>query len=182
MKKKLLIYGLSAVVGLLAAALISGLAFDVGVLYSFFFGFFGAGVAVLIARTTYHIVIKDYTPEMFQISIYIALACAGWLGAVLATTWGWVSLWLSVMSIGILMAIGSRFIKSMAVSKKDSPLEKSLRYRFINDTFGGTPDLDKPLTLVVNGTALTIEEADKAGFKKEAEEGRAYIAKFKEGR
>ena len=181
LKKKILIYLLSAFAGFLTTALVSGLAFDEGLLYALFFGFFGAGVAAMLARVAYHLALKDYAPEMWQITIYIALACGGWLGAVLSTTWGWASLWLSVMCIGILMALGTRFCKEVAKQRISSSLERTLRYRFVDDVLDGAPNLDAPLCLI-KGSAMTVEEAEKAGEKDKAAEGRAYINRITGGK
>lgn len=181
LKKKVLIYLLSAISGFIIAALVSGLAFDESLLYAFFFGMFGAAVSGMLARVVYHLSLKDYAPEMWQITIYIALSAGGWLGAVLATTWGWVSLWLSVMCIGLLMAFGTRFCKEVAKQRTSSSLERTLRYRFVDDVLGGTPNLDAPLCLV-KGTAMTVEEAEKAGANDKAEEGRAYIHRITGGK
>ena len=181
LKKKILIYLSSSFAGFLVAALVAGLAFDESLLYAFFFGIFGAAITGMLARTAYHLALKDYAPEMWQISIYIALSAGGWLGAVLATTWGWVSLWLSVMCIGILMAFGTRFCKEVAKQRTTSSLERTLRYRFVDDVLGGTPNLDAPLCLV-KGTAMTVEEAEKAGAMDKADEGRAYICKITGGK
>ena len=174
-RKKLLIYGIAGLIGILAAALIAGLVFRTGAVYAILFGAFGGGVSVTLARVIYHLRLKDYAPEMWQITIYMVLACGGWLGAVLATTWGWVSFSLAVMSLGILMALGTRFCKAVAEARTKSSLEGTLRYRYVDDKLGGTPDLDHPLTLVKGGQALTVEEAEKAGETEAARRGRDYI-------
>ena len=181
-QKKLLIYGLVAVAGLLVAALISGLGFHTGAVYAVLFGAFGAGISVTLARVIYHLSLKDYAPEMWQITVYMIIACGGWLGAVLATTWGWVSLWLSIMSLGILMALGTRFCRAVAVVKTQNSLERTLRYQYADDKLGGAPNLDKPLTVKVDGQALTVEECLKAGKTEEAKKGRDYIKKIMEGK
>ena len=181
-QRKLLIYGIAAVVGILAVALIAGLVFRTGAVYAILFGVAGGAVSVTAARLIYHLYLRDYAPEMWQITIYMLLAAGGWLGAVLATTWGWVSLWLAMMSIGILMALGTRFCKAVAVSRTKTSLEDTLRYRYIDDKLGGTPDLDHPLTVVINGQALTVAEADAAGEGEAAKSGREYIKLITEGK
>ena len=180
-EKKVLIYGTAALTGFLISSLVAGIIFKETVLYSVFFGLFGAVIAALVARLAYHLSLKDYAPEMWQITIYIALSDAGWLGAVLSTTWGWVSLWLSVMCIGILMALGTRFCKEVSKQRATSSLERTLRYRFVDDVLGSAPNLDAPLCLV-KGTAMTVEEAEKAGEREKAAEGRAYIARITGGK
>lgn len=198
-KLKLIIYSASALAGAIISFFVSWLAFGETALYAFFFAIFGAGLGVLIARISYHIATGDYAAEMWQVAIYMAIALTGWLGAVLVTTWEWVSLWLCVMSIGILMALGTRFVKKVAetivavTTKTEAPekskrngkvctddsgetnLENTLRYRFMDDDPNRAPDLDRPLTLAVNRTALTISEAEEQGYTEEAEDGRAYL-------
>lgn len=174
-QKKLLIYGGTALACCIIAALVSGLSFRTGTTYAIFYGLFGAGAGAVIARTVYHLFLKDYAPEMWQISIYMLLACGGWLGAVLALSWGWVSLWLSVMCIGVLMAVGTRFCKEVAKSRVSSSLEQTLRYKLSGDRLGGEVLTDSPLTVVKDNVALTVAEAEKAGFKDSAARGREYI-------
>ena len=180
LRKKILIYLLSAIAGFLIAALVSVLAFDESLLYALFFGLFGAAVSGMLARVVYHLSLKDYAPEMWQITIYMLLACGGWLGGILSTSWGWTTLWLSVMCIGILMALGTRFCKAVAEIRTKNSLEKTLRYQYVDDKLGGAPNLDKPLTLIVDGQALTVEEALKAGKTEAAIKGRDYIKKITE--
>ncbi len=181
-QKKLLIYGIPGILCCIVAALVAGLVFDTGAMYAVFWGVFFGGLGVTVSRLVYHLVLKDYAPEMWQIEIYMLLSCGGWIGAVLATSWGYVSLWLCVMAIGILMALGTRFCKAVAEAKVRSSLEVTLRYRYIDDKLGGTPDLDHPLTVIKDGQPLTVEEAEKAGEKKAAESGREYIRKITEGK
>lgn len=181
-QKKLLIYGLPGILCCIIAALIAGFAFSQGVAYSIFWGMFFGGVGTTLSRLIYHLYLKDYAPEMWQIEIYMVLACGGWIGAVLATTWGWVSIWLSVMCIGILMALGTRWCKAVAEVRTRNSLESTLRYQYVDDKLGGSPNLDKPLTVMVDGQALTVEEALKAGKTDAAKKGREYIRKITEGK
>lgn len=162
LKKKILIYGVSALFTFIIASLIARLAFSESVIYSLFWGALGAGVAITVARTVYHLALKDYAPEMWQISVYMAVACGGWALGIISTTWGWASLALAIMTGAILMAIGTRFCKEVAVQRTSSSLERTLRYELMDDRLGGTPNLDKPLILVA-GTPLTIEEARRVG-------------------
>ena len=181
-KKKMLIYGISAAVAFLAAALLAGLVFDQGAQYSIFWGMLFAGLAMTIARIAYHLAIKDYAPEMWQISVYMLLACAGWFGGIMSLTWGWASLFLAVMVGAVLMAAGTRFCRAVAVQKTTSSLERTLRYRYVDDRLGGTLNLDAPL-LLMNGTAMTVEEAALAGASaRQLQEARAYIAKITGGK
>lgn len=179
-QKKLLIYGLSGILCCIIAALVSGLVFATGALYAIFWGILFSGIGVTVSRLIYHLYLKDYAPEMWQITIYMLLACGGWLGGILSSSWGWTTLWLSVMCIGILMALGTRFCKAVAEIRTKNSLEKTLRYQYVDDKLGGAPNLDKPLTVKVDGQALTVEECLKAGKTEEAKKGRDYIKKITE--
>lgn len=174
-QKKLIIYGSAALVCGIIAAVVAAVPFRTGAAYAIFYGGFGAAVGGVLARTAYHIILKDYAPEMWQISIYLLVASAGWLGAVLALSWGWVSLWLSVMCIGILMAVGTRFCKSVAKTRVSASLETTLRYRLSGDKLDGKALVDSPLTVVKDNVALTVAEAENQGFKDAAKKGRDYI-------
>lgn len=175
--KKLLIYGCCGVSAFIIACLIAGLVFRTGLMYAMFYGLLFAGLAVTLARTVYHLILKDYAPEMWQISIYMIVACIGWLGGILSLTWGWASLSLAVMVGAILMAVGTRFCKEVARAKTTSSLEQTLRYKFVDDILGGAPNNDAPLCLV-NGTPMTVAEAEKAGAVEVAKKGREYIQKI----
>ena len=181
-QKKLLIYGIPAVICCIAAALIAGLVFDQGVLYSIFWGIFASGIGATLARLGYHLYLKDYAPEMWQIEIYMLLACGGWLGGMLSASWGWTTFWLSLMCIGIIMALGTRFCRAVAEVKVKNSLEATLRYEYVDDKIGGSPNLDAPLTMIKDGTALTVEEALKAGEIEAAKKGREYIKRITEGK
>ena len=159
-QKKLLIYGVSAAFCFITASLLSGVVFSTETAYAFFWGILSGGIGVTVARLVYHLVLKDYAPEMWQITVYMLLSCGGWLGGILATSWGWTTFWLSVMCVGIIMAAGTRFCRRVSETRVQNSLETTLRYRYIDDKLGGTPDLDSPLTVVVNGQALTVEEAE----------------------
>lgn len=177
-QKSLLVYGLSGAAGALIASLVAGLAFDEGLQYSIFWGMLGAGVGVTCARIVWHLALKDYAPEMWQISIYMLVACGGWLGGILSTTWGWTSVSLAVMAAAILMALGTRFCRIVAEARVASSLERTLRYRLVDDRLGGVENLDAPL-IKVDGNALTVEEAVKAGVAADRiKAARDYIEKL----
>ena len=180
-QKKLLIYGTVAVICCVSAALIAAFAFSEAATYAIFWGILGGGAGVTVARMAYHLYLRDYAPEMWQITIYMLLACGGWLGGILSSSWGWTTLWLSVMCIGILMALGTRFCRSVAEAKVKNSLESTLRYHFVDDKLGGALDLNQPLCLV-DKEAMTVEEAEKAGAIAAAQVGREYIRKITEGK
>ena len=181
-QKKLLIYGTPAFLCCIITAFIAGIVFDTGALYAIFWGMLAGGLGAIVSRLAYHLYLKDYAPEMWQITIYMLLACGGWLGGILSSSWGWTTFWLSLMCIGILMALGTRFCRSVAEERTKNSLESTLRFQFVDDRLGGTPNLDKPLTLILDGQALTVEEALKAGKTEEARKGREYIRKITEGK
>lgn len=181
-QKKLLIYGIPAMLCCIIAVLVVGLAFHTGALYAIFWGILFGGVGATLARLVYHLYLKDYAPEMWQITVYMLLACGGWLGGILSTSWGWTTLWLAVMCVGILMALGTRFCKAVAEARTKNSLERTLRYQLVDDMLGGAPNLDKPLTLILDGQPLTVEEALNAGKTEEARKGREYIRKITEGK
>ena len=181
-QKKLLVYGIPAAVCCITAALVAWLAYGTGLAYALFWGIFAAGIGATVARLVYHLCLRDYAPEMWQIEVYMVLACGGWLGGILSASWGWTTLWLAVMAGAILMALGTRFCKEVAEVRTKNSLERTMRYQLSEDRLGGTPNLDRPLTLVVNGQALTVEEALKAGKTEEAMKGREYIRKIMEGK
>lgn len=144
-----------------------------GVFYSLCWAIFAASMAVTIARAVLHIVKKDYSAEMFQVTIYMLLACAGWLGAILADTWGFTTVSLAIMLCAIMMAVGTRFIRGRALLLK---LKSTLVYKPMGDVIGGEPDTDRPLILKEDGTAVTLAEAEKLGLDKdEIAEGISYL-------
>lgn len=175
-QKKILIYGIPAVVVGIASAIIAALVFGETAFYSICWALAGAALAAVVARVAYHLIQKDNTPEMWQISIYGVVSVAGWVGGILSTTWLWATFALAVMCIGILMATGTRFCKAVARERLRKSLERTLRYKKVGDMLSGELDTKRPLTVIVDSVALTVAEAEKAGYSTEAESGREYIA------
>ena len=175
-QKKLLIYGLPAFFIGIATAIIAALVFGETAFYSVCWGIAGGALAAVIARVIYHLVQGDNTPEMWQITVYGVISVAGWIGGILSTTWLWATFALAIMCVGVLMATGTRFCKAVAKEKMKKSLERTLRYKKVGDRLSGELDTKRPLTLIVDGVALTVAEAEKAEYSTEAESGREYIA------
>lgn len=183
MKRKALVYGVSGLVGFAVSAVVSYFAFTETFLYSLFFGIFGFGVCAVIARTIYHLCIKDNTPRMWGVSIDLLISCAGWLIAVLSTGILLTSVGLAVVALGIVMAYGNRFVGSKVkeVETKDKDVElaeknlrATLRYKFIDDDPSLGVDSNVPLCSI-DGKALTYDEAYAAGKGALAADALEYI-------
>lgn len=192
-KKKIIVYGVAALAGFCISGLVSYIVFFETLLYSFFFGLFGAGVAAVIARTVYHLaVLKDNTPRMWGVSVDFLISCGGWLFAVLSTSILGSSVGLAITALGLIMAYGNRFVgavKEIAGAVEDeketkavsvdyaelkAELLKTMKYAFINDD----PDLgeDKSRALcMINGVAYTPVEAYAMGNGAAAAEAQQYV-------
>lgn len=156
--------------------------------YSMCWSLVGAGYTAILARTILHLVMKDYSAEMWQISIYLTVAVSAWIGAILSLTWGWTSFWIAVMIAALIFAVGNRFIANamqlvttMEVNSdgfvQEPILEKlkaTQRYEFVDDKLGSASNLDKPLCLIA-GKALTVNEAEAAGYGAIAAEAIEYF-------
>lgn len=175
-KIKKLAYPVSAGAAFVLIFLLTFLLFREGVFYAACWGILAAGTAFTIARAVLHIAEGDYSAEMWQVEIYLAAVCAGWCGAILSTTWGLMSLCFAVMLAGILMAVGTRFIRYRALVRT---LEETLVYKPTGDVIGGDPDITRPICSLADGTAITVAEAEKQSDMKEAvEAGKAYIVQL----
>lgn len=193
-RKKIIVYGVAALAAFCISGLVSYIVFFETILYSFFFGLFGAGVAAVIARTVYHLaVLKDNTPRMWGVSVDFLISCGGWLFAVLSTSILGSSVGLAATALGLIMAYGNRFVgavKEIAGAAEDTAktegqptvdysqlkadLLKTMKYAFINDN----PDLgeDKSRALcMINGVAYTPVEAYAMGKGAAAAEAQQYV-------
>lgn len=179
-QKKLLSYGLTSSISFLIAFLVLLLATDQGALYSFFWAVTASASATLIARLIYHLALKDFAPEMWQISAYWLLAIGGFIWSILAPTWDWATVSLCVTATGVVLALGTRFVPELAEERTKRSLWGTLRYKFVNDELGGNKNLNAPVCKVENGTALTVLECLAKGYKTEAKSGKAYISKVVE--
>lgn len=157
--------------------------------YSVCWSLVGGGYAAILARTIFHLVMKDYSAEMWQVSIYLIVAVSAWIGAILSLTWGWASFWMAIMIASLIFAIGNRFIaKAMQIAAAametnssefvQTPVLEKLkatqRYEFVDNTLGSASNLDKPLCLI-DGRALTVNEAEAAGYGAIAAEAIEYF-------
>lgn len=192
-RKKIIVYGVAALAGFCISGLVSYIVFFETLLYSFFFGLFGAGIAAVIARTVYHLaVLKDNTPRMWGVSVDFLISCGGWLFAVLSTSILGSSVGLAVTALGLIMAYGNRFVgavKEIAGAVKDeketkavgvdyaelkSELLKTMKYAFINDDPDLGEDKSRPLCMI-NGVACTPVEAYAMGKGAAAAEAQQYV-------
>lgn len=173
-KMKALLYICVALVFFLASFALAFFGCRETLFYSVCWSFVGGGYAAILARTILHIVMKDYSAEMWQVSIYLIVAVSAWIGAILSLTWGWASFWMAIMIASLIFAVGNRFITkamqiataSMETGSQVPILEKlkaTQRYEFVDDKLGSAPNLDKPLCLI-DGRALTVNEAEAAGY------------------
>jgi MFS family permease len=183
-KKRLLVYGITALLSMAGAYLLAYYAGMWTVLYSVMWSVLSVGVACCIARGVCHALMKDLTPEFWQIEIYLAVTVIGWLGFILSTTWTLASVSLAFTIGGAVLSIGHRWLqdKNLGLVTKsviDDDLYTTLRYRWINNEFRGTLDLNTPL--ILDGREpVTIKEAEERGLRIEASEAKAYITKCKE--
>lgn len=192
-RKKIIVYGVAALVGFCISGLVSYIVFFETILYSFFFGLFGAGVAAVIARTVYHLaVLKDNTPRMWGVSVDFLISCGGWLFAVLSTSILGSSGGLAATALGLIMAYGNRFVgavKEIAGAVKDeketkavsvdyaelkTELLKTMKYAFVADDPDLGEDKSRPLCMI-NGVAYTPVEAYAMGKGASAAEAQQYV-------
>lgn len=182
-KKRLLIYGIAALVCAICGYFLAYYWGMWTVVYSLLWAIFAMGVAVIGARIVCHALMKDLTPEFWQITIYIAVSVIGWLGMILTKSWGMTSGSIAFVVAGLVLAVGQRWLKNniglVTKSAIDDDLYSTLRYRWVDNVFRGVLDLDSPL--ILDGReAITIKEAEDRGMKAEATEAKAYIKKCKE--
>lgn len=185
---KALVYSLVGVAAFIIGAAVASLCREV-LLYSLFFGAFAAGFAMVTARVVLHVLQKDYSPEMWQISIYLYAACFGWLGAVLALSWWLVSLCMAICVAGVVMAVGYRFLKvqgllAATAAEESIPvdnepaglaeLKAAARYKYMNDDPSLGEDKSRPLC-AINGVACTVDEAYSRGWGAVAADGIEYL-------
>lgn len=185
---KALVYSLVGVAAFIIGAAVASLCSEV-LLYSLFFGAFSAGFAMVSARVVLHVLQKDYSPEMWQISIYLYAACFGWLGAVLASSWWLVSFCMAIFVAGVVMAVGYRFLKeqgflSATATEEPIPVENepagltelkaSVRFKYLDDDPSKGEDKSRPLCSI-NGVACTVDEAYSRGWGAVAADGIEYL-------
>ena len=158
-----------------------------GWFYSVCWGLLASGYGFIVARVGFHLYLKDNSAEMWQVTIYWAFAVTGWLIAILSNSWTMTSIGIANLVGFLMMSLGTRFIKyagdwiKAAVDKDLEFYVENSRWKFIGDDIDSGEDTDRALCSV-NGNPLTIAEAKKQGYVKEAEEGIAYLQECLERR
>lgn len=184
-KLKALLYGGLAFISLLTAFLICFFGLGLGWLYSVSWGLFFGGIGAVLARTIFHLYLGDNKPEMWQVSIYGFVACWGWFGCILCTSYTWMFVWLALIVGMALMLGGVRFIDGWWLIREPKKEEDSLlptlentrRYKFLEDDPSKGDDLARPLCSI-NGRDMTVAEAEAEGFHALANAGKKYLRKI----
>lgn len=162
----------------------------------------GAIISSLIAHVVVNTIKKEMDPVKWQITIYGVGIAAGWITAILSSSWGLFSFGIALIAGYGMMMLGTFIF----MKKSECPAEKAdedcledvpaykeeesitetanrlineLRYEYVDDVIGGALNSDKPLCLV-DGNPLTVAEAIEKGIDDVAEKGMAYIEKIME--
>ena len=147
-------------------------------IYSVLFGFSGAALGAILARSVYHLLLCDNSAEMWQISIYGIMADIGWVIAVFTESWALASTGLAICFIALFMLLGSRWttiwVDKLSNAKRIKIYKDTLRYCFIDDVPDGTLDQQRPLC-EIDGVPMTINEAIQAGKEEEARKAVSYL-------
>lgn len=179
-KRKCIFYLSVAVAFFGAAFCVCFLATNEGLFYSICWGLLAAGYGLAAARIGFHLFLKDNSAEMWQVSIYLILAVTGWLIAILSNSWGMTSFGIAMLAAFVMMGLGTRFIRYAgdwvreALDKDLSFYIENARWKFLGDSIDAGEDTERALCSV-NGNPLTVAEARKQGYVKEADEGTAYL-------
>lgn len=179
MYKYLFYFGVAALF-FLAVFLICLFATGESTFYSTCWAVLAGGYGLVAARIGFHLALKDNSPEMWQVTIYLVLAVTGWLIAILANSYAITTLGIAMVVAFLMMGLGTRFIKNAgdwvrtAIGKDLSFYEENSRWKFIDDDIEKGDDTERALCSV-NGNPLTIAEAKAQGYVKESEEGIAYL-------
>lgn len=174
------IYLAVGVAAMLDIALPLALTETESVWYSLFWGAFGTAAAVIITRCIYHCATGDNSAEMWAISIYGVVADLGWLVGILTESYSVATIGIVILAAGMMMALGTRFVGKDGAKVKRAEVEtllaKTLRYRYMGDVIDGEVDIRRPL-VIAEGVKdpMTVEEAYKSGYEKEAEDAMSYI-------
>lgn len=189
-KKYKITYPIVCVLPAVAMFLYMFLYQKVGVFYSVCFGVLAGGSAFLLAR----IILQNFIdgnndPKTWQITIYGLVSVGGWVGAIFAETWGWTSIFLCMVACGLLLALGTRFLKDedgngipdIFERKREKKEEVSAEYMYdhmlfklVDDKLGNPADHNRPLC-VAGGQAYTVSEALAKGLDDLAGKGIEYI-------
>ena len=160
----------------------------------------GAIISSLIAHVVVNTIKKEMDPVKWQITIYGVGIAAGWITAIISSSWGLFSFGIALIAGCGMMMLGTFIL----MKKSECPAEKAdedcledvpaykeeesitetanrlineLRYEYVDDVIGGALNSDKPLCLV-DGNPLTVAEAIEKGLDDVAEKGMAYIEKI----
>lgn len=162
----------------------------------------GAIISSLIAHVVVNAIKKELDPVKWQITIYGVGIAAGWITAIISSSWGLFSFGIALIAGCGMMMLGTFILmkKSECLEDKadedcleDVPAYKEeesitetanrlineLRYEYVDNVIGGALNSDKPLCLV-DGNPLTVAEAIERGLDDVAEKGMAYIEKLME--
>ena len=198
---KYLIYAIAAA----AAALVTGvtlilLHFPAVMIFSWALS--AAIISSLIAHVVVNTLRKEMDPVKWQITIYGVGIAAGWITAILSSSWGLFSFGLALIAGCGMMMLGTFILMKKgnysedkaddddaledvpaydeeSVTETANRLINELRYEYVDDVIGGPLNSDKPLCLV-DGNPLTVAEAIEKGLDDVAEKGMAYIEKIME--
>ena len=171
---KLTAYGVSTIVSAVAFGAIA-LVRHYLPLYCFFWTCFGAVVGACASRVALHIAYKDWSAEMWQVSIYQAVVAIGILGLIYSTSWGGAS-FAAALIVGMgIMAFGTRFLDQVGGTLKLYSIECETRYYPVGDEAGADDDTARPICLY-DGKALTIKEAESVGLIGAADNARKKLA------
>ncbi len=185
-KLKLIVYASASLIAAVLAFCVAFWGFHSSLFYGFAWGAEGAGFGLVIAWTVIHLINKEESPEMYQISIEGLIALVGWMIAILSTTWTVCSIGFAVMIAGVLSALGSwmsfHTIKSDILENMIDLtwMINNVRYRYVeNDMSKGFSSV--PLIKDGQGKALTVKEAEAAGLGAAVYDARRYLASVLEG-
>lgn len=188
MKKYKITYPIVCVLAFAAMFLYMFMFQNMGLFYSICFGLLAMGTAFLVSRVILQNFIDgNNDPKTWQITIYGLVAVGGWVGAIFSTTWGWCSIFLCMVACGLLLALGTRFLKDedgngipdIFEKKREEEVKPDYMYKHMlfkleGDTLGNPADHNRPLCPYGN-KAYTVEEALAKGLTDLAGEGINYI-------
>lgn len=176
-KNKTLVYTLTAFCMALFFGLMSGLVFNYLPSYIVLWSLFGAILGSCVSRVLFHIYYDDCSAEMWQVTIYHAIACVGIIGLIYANTWGGVSFFGALLVGTALMTVGSRFIKYKGGTLLEWSLVNTQRYYPEGDNPKAPDDITRPI-IASAGQTLTIKEAEDRGLVDAAKEARENLSQI----
>lgn len=190
MKKYKIVYPLATAIPAIAMLLLSLFALKFNLFYSACFAALAGATGFLLARVVMlNMVDSKNDPRTWQVNIYCAVAIGGWVGAIFAQTWGWTSVCLCMVCCGLLLALGTKYLKDEDHNGIPDIFEKQrevkeevskgymyehMLFKLKGDKLGGQADHNRPLCASGN-TAMTVREAIDKGLDSIAAEGIDYI-------